>query len=283
MLKSIVILMLGILFVGCVHLESDTSSSRSNDNFNSTLWMQNSSEFRASSLQTYNIARKNLEVVAKTTTGTAAIEQTGRYRSLPAAVILDIDETVLDNSKYHAELILRADDYSFETWDQWVALKQATAVPGAVNFINYAEKKGVEVIYITNRECKVRKDSIVKCPQKRDTIENLKKIGIPGVKSSHVLLRKEQDSWSSEKSSRRKVVAESYRIVMLFGDDLGDFLPNAKKNITPEERARLVDEHGEKWGSVWFILPNPKYGSWLRVLEKPGSQYLKGYTSRGQL
>ncbi len=63
---------------------------------------------------------------------------------------------------------------------------------------------------------------------------------------------------------------------MSVGDDLGDFLPHVKTNITPVERIRLVTEHADKWGTAWFILPNPQYGSWLSILNKPRSQYLQG-------
>lgn len=276
-MKAAVMLMFAGLYSGCAQIADEKISSLRDNNFNSTLWMQNSAEFGANSLQTYKVASRQLGTVAKTTIGTAALEQTGAYTSLPPAVIMDIDETVLDNSSYDAKLILESDEYSFKTWDEWVSLKQAVKVPGAVRFVNYAKSTGVEVIFITNRKCMVREASSDKCPQKNDTIENLENVGIKGVKPSQVLLRNEQADWSAEKESRRKVVAEKYRIVMLFGDDLGDFLPNVKQNITPEHRAQLVAEHGEKWGSVWYILPNPKYGSWLRVLEKPNSQYLKGY------
>lgn len=276
-IKSKVILLVVLLCGGCAHYTDEKSSILIDNNFNSTLWTQNSSEFAASSLQTYNLATSNLDTTVRNVKETAAIEQTAPYTSLPPAVIMDIDETVLDNSKYDAKLILTADSYSFATWDQWLALQQATAIPGAVSFINYAKSSGVEVIFITNRMCKERVGVIDKCPQKPDMIANLEKIGITDVHPSTVLLRNEQDGWTAEKASRREVVAKRYRIVMLFGDDLGDFLPNVKKNITPEQRENLVNAHSEKWGNIWYILPNPRYGSWLRILGKPRSEYLEGY------
>ncbi len=275
--KSIAVLMLAILVTGCAHHGNDKESTPHNNNFDSTLWVQSSAEFVANSLQTYNTATINLEAAVKTVTETAALVQTDRYSSLPPAVILDIDETVLDNSQYHAKLVLEGEEHSFVTWDQWVSLQQATAIPGAVNFIKHAKSIGVEVIYVTNRRCKAREGTLGKCPQKYDTIENLEQVGIIDVNPSHVLLKNEQQGWSSEKESRRKFVAEKYRIVMLLGDDLGDFLANVKKDITPEQREQLVAEHSEKWGSTWYILSNPKYGSWLRILEEPQSQYLRGY------
>lgn len=275
--KLTVILMLGFLSAGCAHHIDEKSSSRDDNNLNSTLWMQSSSEFIANSLQTYNAAERNLEEALKNVTVSAAIEQTAPYTSLPPAVIMDIDETVLDNSGYDAKLILENIGYSSATWDQWIALQQAKAIPGAVNFINHAKNEGVAIILITNRMCKEREGITDRCPQKSDTIDNLKKVGISDLQPSLVLLGKEQDGWIAEKAGRRALMAEKYRIVMLFGDDLGDFLPNVKKDITPEQRARLVADYSEKWGSVWYILANPKYGSWLHVLKEPKDHYLQGY------
>lgn len=275
--KSTVIMMLGFLCAGCAHHIDEKSSSLDDNNLNSTLWVQSSSEFIANSLQTYNAAERNLEEAVKNATVTAAIEQTDPYTSLPPAVIMDIDETVLDNSGYDAKLILENSSYRSATWDQWIALQQATEIPGAVNFINHAKNEGVAVIFITNRMCKERQGTTDSCPQKSDTIDNLKKVGILDVQPSLLLLRKEQDEWTAEKAGRRELMAEEYRIVMLFGDDLGDFLPNVKKGITLEQRARLVADHKEKWGSVWYILPNPKYGSWLQILKEPKDHYLQGY------
>jgi acid phosphatase len=91
------------------------------------------------------------------------------------------------------------------------------------------------------------------------------------------MLKGEQEGWTSEKKSRREEVAKKYRIVMLFGDDLGDFLADVKTNITPQDRDRLVSENKVNWGRKWFMLPNPTYGSWLDILKEPKSQYIMKY------
>lgn len=276
-LRFLAILGAGVICSGCSPLADNVSTELINNNFNSTLWVQQSSNFQATSLQTYNTAARNLKKAVNSSTVTAVPERTTPLTTLPPAVVLDIDETVLDNSSYIAQLILEDAKYSPQTWDQWIALQQATAIPGAVSFINHATDVGVEVIYITNRECKKRAGLNDICPQKTDTLKNLEKVGIKGLKPTNLLFKNEQQGWSSEKESRRNFVAQKYRIVMLFGDDFGDFLPNVKKNITSEQRAKLVTAHGEKWGHVWYILPNPNYGSWWNVLKAPKSQCLEGY------
>lgn len=158
-----------------------------------------------------------------------------------------------------------------------MAMKSAPAVPGAVDFINSMPDMGIEVIYITNRECKPGPEGGSSCPQEKDTIDNLLKVGIKEVEPENILLKGENPGWSSEKKSRREEVASRYRIVMLFGDDLGDFLPGVKKNITPMERDALVDTYSENWGMKWFVLSNPSYGSWMEILSDPKSGYLRGY------
>ena len=74
---------------------------------------------------------------------------------LPPAVILDIDETVLDNSYYQARQVRDNSAFAAETWDRWCLEARATAIPGALEFTRDAEKRGVTVFYITNRAAKV--------------------------------------------------------------------------------------------------------------------------------
>ncbi|MBM9510977.1 5'-nucleotidase, lipoprotein e(P4) family [Desulfogranum marinum] len=276
-LKFIVIVGVVILSTGCSQRAASSSTALVHNSFNSVLWMQQSSNFHATSLQTYNTATNNLEKAVKDSAWTAIPGQVKQAASLPPAVVLDVDETVLDNTKYHAKIIVENAEYNSQTWDHWLSLQQATATPGAVSFINHATAAGVEIIYITNRTCKKRTGTKDKCPQKADTINNLKNVGIEGIKPANILLKNEQTGWLSEKESRKKLVAQKYRIMMLFGDDLGDFLPNVKKNITSEQRADLVTANEKKWGRVWYMLPNPKYGSWWNVLEEPKMKYLEGY------
>ena len=263
------------LIGGCAAPSVTTHSS--NNNFNSTLWVQTASEYKANSIQAYNAAINNIERAKSDRSWSSILEQGADFASLPTAIILDIDETVLDNSQYQAQLVLNGTEFDPVTWDHWLAMKAAPAIPGAVDFINSVEAKGIEVIYITNRECKSRQGSDNACPQEQDTLDNLESVGIKNVTSANLLLKKEKPEWSSEKKSRREEIANNYRVVMLFGDDLGDFLPDVKKNITPSERNELVFKYRSNWGSKWFVLSNPNYGSWVGVLNDPKSSHLRGY------
>ena len=251
------------------------SQAAPHDNMNATLWYQTSAEFKASAIQTYQTAALQLPHAIADKNWTALPNQTHNYQQLPLAIIVDIDETILDNSPTAAQSVLLNAGYDPKRWDQWVALAAAKAVPGAVAFVNKAEAAGVKVLYISNRECEKRAGSNESCPQKTDTLRNLKAVGITKIDASQIWLKSEQQDWSSEKESRRLLAAKDFRILMSIGDDFGDFLPDVKKNITPEQRSALVDKFQDYWGAKWFVLANPTYGSWQTILKQPNSQYLQ--------
>lgn len=255
------------------------SQATAHDNMNATLWYQTSAEFKASAIQTYQTASLQLPQAIADKNWTALPHQQEKFQHLPPAIIVDIDETILDNSPAAAQAVLLNAAYDAKRWDQWVAMAQAKAVPGAVAFVNKAEAAGVKVLYISNRECEKRADTTQSCPQKNDTLRNLKAVGIKTIEASQIWLKSEQKQWTSEKESRRQLAAKDFRILMSIGDDFGDFLPDVKKNITPEQRSALVDTYQDYWGAKWFVLANPTYGSWQTILKQPNSQYLQSVPS----
>ncbi len=224
------------------------------ENLNSVLWVQSSVEYAAIAEQSYRLAARVLEEALVDSSWTASLEQmtAGDFRHLPPAVVLDVDETVLDNSAYQARLILDRDTYSGPTWNAWAREAAATAVPGALDFTRHAERLGVTVIYLTNRE------AVVEEP----TRDNLIDLGFPvSGETDVVLTRGERDTWSaSDKTTRREHVAGRYRVLLLVGDNLGDFLPDVDR--APMERRAYLAPYEDYWGSRWFMLPNPQYGSW---------------------
>lgn len=220
-----------------------------------TLWVQNAAEYKALTTQTYQNAIPYLEIALGDSSWTASLEQQPNFTSLPPAVVLDVDETVLDNSAFQARMIKQGSDFDLEQWNRWVNEAKADAVPGALTFIEAAEDLGIAIFYVTNREASVEEG----------TRKNLLDLGFPLPADKDVILSNgEQQNWNSNKINRRTHVAESYRILMLFGDDLNDFLP--AKNISREKRDDLIKKHEEKWGRKWHIMPNPVYGSWEQAL-----------------
>jgi|JI7StandDraft_1071085.scaffolds.fasta_scaffold01464_8 acid phosphatase len=244
-------------------------------NFNSTLWYQTSAEFRANSIQTYNTAVAMLAAAKADKNWTALTNQTSNFAQLPPAIIVDIDETILDNSPAAVKAIEKNSGFDMTIWTDWVQKASAKEVPGAVNFVNKAQDMGIKVLFISNREC--NKPALDACPAHAATLKNLKAVGIKHIEAEQLWLKNQQADWTSEKESRRIKAANSYRVVMLVGDDFGDFLPNVKKDITPAQRAALVDKYQDFWGTRWFMLTNPTYGSWDTILKSPKAGYLTSF------
>ena len=232
------------------------STSAPHENLNAVLWVQTALEYEATTLQAYRLAQLQLDTALADLSWTAAIEQKGDASKLPPAVILDVDETVLDNSYYQARMVRDNTPYTTATWDPWVMEGRATAIPGAREFTQYAAQKGVTVFYITNRTANLEEA----------TKKNLVAEGFPVTKDvDAVLARGERPDWSaSAKGPRRAHVAASYRILMLIGDDLGDFVVDASG--PPQQRQARTEPYSEWWGRRWIMIPNPTYGSWERAI-----------------
>lgn len=198
-------------------------------------WYQHSAEMKALYYQCFNQAAMILK------------KGYGLPEEKQQAVVLDIDETVLDNSPQSAQQLI--DDVAFndKMWDEWCKLSSADALPGAVEFTKLADQLGVEVFYISNRSIHLL-DA---------TLTNLQKCGFPNADSAHVLLKTN----SSSKDGRRESVEASHEIVMLIGDNLGDF-----DGMFDERQGgsanQIVDENRILFGTRFILLPNPIYGSW---------------------
>jgi acid phosphatase len=220
-----------------------------------TLWQQTSAEYRAAALQAFDEAREVLPIALADSGWTAAVEQEGQdFAMLPPAVVLDVDETVLDNSPHQVRTILAGGSFDPEAWGAWVDEARARAVPGAREFLVFADSLGVAVFYVTNRDQ----------PLEEATRRNLEAEGLPlDPEVDTILSRGEREGWGSDKTSRREAIAERYRIVLLVGDDFNDFV---SARLPREERDRLVQRYGDRWGDRWIMIPNPVYGSWEGAL-----------------
>lgn len=200
-----------------------------------TLWYQRSAEMRALSYQAFNMARMVFDM-----------DLEKGPSSKPRAVVVDIDETVLDNSPYEAGLV--GMDYGYpKGWDEWIYAAQAKALPGAVEFLRYVREKGGDVYYLSNRKAKFH-DA---------TLKNLKRLGFPQADDEHLLLRTK----TSDKAPRRNMVTKDHNIVILMGDNLNDF-DNIFRKKGMDVRMAAVDLMKEHFGSKFIVLPNPMYGDW---------------------
>lgn len=219
----------------------------------STLWLQTAAEYEALSYQAYQVSERLLPKAFKDSSWSASLEQEDPYIDKEPAIILDLDETAIDNSFYEARVILDKTGFDAVSWNNWVREMEAEAVAGALILTNLAHEMGIAVFYITNRDAEVQSY----------TEQNLMELGFP-VEPGSVMSNGGRPEWTSAKTERRKWVADRYRIIMLFGDDLNDFLP--ARGLSMNERRLLVRQYSEYWGVKWFVLPNPNYGSWERAL-----------------
>ena len=222
-----------------------------NDLLNAVLWMQRSVEYKASALSAFALARVRLDQALADRNWTAAPkEQRGNYQGLPPAVILDIDETIFDNSGYQAWMALKDTTFDPKTWNAYVNTVSSLAIPGAVEFAKYAESKGVKVFYISNRTAE----------EEEASRKNLAKLGFPlDDKIDTVLMTRERPDWTSAKGTRRAHIAASYRVLLNLGDNFGDFVDEYRG--TEAERLKVFEEHKDRWGREWIMLANPTYGS----------------------
>jgi 5'-nucleotidase (lipoprotein e(P4) family) len=244
---------LGSLFA-LIAARPDAPACITYENLNATLWMQTAVEYKASTTETYRDAQGALLRGLADRHWTAALEQTGDFANLPPAVVLDLDETVLDNSPFEARLVASGAAWSKDSWQTWVNEENATMIPGSMDFLQFARTQHVAPIYITNRACDPTSDA-------DPTVQQLRKLKMPVATGSDWLLC-EQPGAGSDKSLRRAEVARHYRILLMFGDQLGDFLGIPKASANLAGREKLFEDHQAMWGGRWFQLPNPTYGSW---------------------
>ena len=214
---------------------------------NATLYVRSSAEFRANAMQTFAAARRALDEALADPSRVGAIEETNADPSQPPAIVTDLDETMLDNTGFEERVIAKGITYDEAMWKQWTSEGIATAIPGATEFLQYAKSRGVTVFYVSNRDD----------DERTGTLANLRKLGFPlDDAGANVLLRENKNS---DKTSRRQWIADRYRIVLMTGDDMNDF---ANVRRAPwQERDQLVRDRKDWWGTRWFMIANPMYGS----------------------
>ena len=222
-------------------------------NIMSVLFQQTAAERLAGSLQTFRSAKQALDN-ALADSSWSALPGQAVYGKKPA-IIVDVDETVLDNTAYEARMILDGTKYP-EGWVSWGKEAAATEVPGAKDFLNYAASKDVTIFYVTNRVVEL----------KEATKKNLTKLGIPWDKTKDTVLMRGENNWGSDKGPRRTLVGNEYRVLLMIGDNLGDFVDAKDNNLNPSNRKNIVSDYADYWGVQWFMLQNIAYGDWEGAL-----------------
>jgi 5'-nucleotidase (lipoprotein e(P4) family) len=207
---------------------------------NDVRWFRVSAEYRALATQAYSVASDRLPELSRGKTA-------GKW-----AVILDADETVLDNSEYQRRRAVLDSGYTTATWATWVNERAATAIPGAVEFTRRVRALGGRVVIVTNRteeQCDATRANLRTIAAETDAVL----CQAPGESDKNPRFQRVQSGAAIAGAGPLDVVA-------WVGDNILDFpgMTQAARNDP-----RLLAEFGRRY----FILPNPMYGSWQQVRE----------------
>ena len=231
-----------------------------NDNLNAVVWTQAAIEHDLIYLQAYRDAQSRLLAALHDPQWDALTKEdrAAPAAGLPPAVVLDVDETVLDNSPYQARLVKSGGQYDEASWAAWCKEERARALPGALAFARFAAAHGIAVIYLSNRAQDL--DAV--------TLANLRRLGFPVAGPDAFLglgtVEPGCEQAGTEKGCRRQLVSRKYRVLMQFGDQLGDFADVVAN--TEAGRRQAIDGYMAWIGTRWFVLPNPTYGAWEPAL-----------------
>lgn len=220
---------------GCASHQQDAANQLNQQSVMALNWFQQSGEYQALAWQAFNFA-------------TLAFDHSASLTGKPKAVIVDLDETMIDNSAYSAWQVKANQPFSDKTWSAWTQARQATAIPGAVAFANYVNSHGGTMFYVSNRD---GQDAAA-------TADNLKRLGFTGVNDKTLRLKTD----SSNKQARFDAIrAEGYNVVLYIGDNLNDY-GGATYHQGNAQRRAFVNQNHRLFGTQFIILPNPLYGDW---------------------
>ena len=195
------------------------------------LWVATSSEYRVAVKQVYTTAKKKISKVSTTL-------EPGTW-----TIILDVDETVLSNVQYEIENERAGRLFALDTWNDWCRREEATALPGARDFLESVRSLGGRIALVTNRSSELEEA----------TRNNLEAELIP---FDLLLLKSEPGNKQARFESVRNGSADStagpQAVLLYFGDKVHDF------PLEPGSEEPLWESFGEQY----LLVPNPVYGSW---------------------
>ncbi|QJU39180.1 5'-nucleotidase, lipoprotein e(P4) family [Serratia marcescens] len=227
-----------LALTGCAqppHADAQAQQRLADQSVLAVNWFQQSGEYQALAHQAFNSAQRAFD----------------RARAAPGrkkAVVVDLDETMLDNSAYSAWQAQQGQPYDGATWAQWTQAEQAGAVPGAVSFARYVNAHQGTMFYVSNR----------KQSEYAATVANMQKLGFTGMSEKTVLLSTD----IANKQARFDAIKQAgYDIVVYAGDNLNDFGAATYHQDNAQRRA-FVSENQNKFGTEFIVLPNPLYGDW---------------------
>ncbi|WP_281302315.1 HAD family acid phosphatase [Iodidimonas sp. MBR-55] len=283
MMKPMRVAITAILLMGCVSNAQEQAALSPHDvvpkdvvaQQPGLMWVRRSAEYAIITARLYEEAKTDLDAITR---------QRGADQR-PWVVVLDADETILDNSQYQVEALQAgAKDFDPVAWRTWVKREEATAVPGALSFLDHIRKRGGKLVIITNRDQDVTSHSRA----------NLSALGFDADRADLCILGREQQDrkdanpqeweafgYGNDKDRRRRLIIEGkaeacwnwqagdalehyqaswakpHEILMYVGDNIKDF-PALTETIADDPQAMQAVMANPQY----VLLPNPVYGSW---------------------
>jgi 5'-nucleotidase (lipoprotein e(P4) family) len=200
-------------------------------------WVRDAAEYRAAVVQAYRAA-------------TALVEAEARARKAGTwAVVLDADETIISNVTYQEERARQGLAYSTESWAAWVRRREATPLPGAAAFLTRVRALGGRIAVVTNRlqsEC----DDTAAVFGRYQLIYDAMLCRPNGAPSD------KNPRFRAVSAGQTPAAKTPVEVVAFVGDNILDF-PDLGQSVKEKGEAGLA-----AFGSRYFVLPNPMYGSW---------------------
>ncbi len=238
---------------------------------------QMSAEAQGLMMQSFKVARNCLDDAIAKNGGTGE----------GLAIITDMDDTLVDGVHYTTDLMLGGKRNNVQ-FAQFLMTDACNALPGALDFLNYAKENGVEIFYVTNRSEKGYKSTEEGYQNKNGYDENqdsltddlgismynislkqLQYLKFPYADEEHLIINNAlKDSPRSKESARQSIIAKGFQIAMLLGDDINDFTDDFEKEAITRANQATDTAYKDKWGTEWIVLPNAVYGSWYNAISK---------------
>lgn len=236
--------------------DAEASRTLSRQSADAVLWQNTSAEAYWLYRQAYEFASLKLAFLLEDIEEEKQMLDSAAQDRRPLAVIVDIDETVLDNSPYQVNAVRQGKNFDSKEWKSWTDKATAKASPGALDFLRDARDSGCEVFYLSNRDQS----------EKATTLKNLQDIGFPFADEQHLMLME----GTSDKTARRAKVRSTHRVVLLVGDQLRDYDERFKERSTNYGR-NVVDALSDSLSEQFILLPNPMYGTYRDALQGKGT------------
>ena len=231
-------------------------------------WLYGSGEGAAASLQAYDALRDHVVRTARARPSDSVVLADGATLATPMfvpcgakplAVVLDVDETAIQNLGYEYDEAVRGRSFDSAIWNRWerTGAGSVAAMPGAADALRAIRAAGVEVIFNSNRDAETGSH----------TEAALNFAGLGPARHGETLFLQGDVGSGSGKDPRRAAIAERWCVIAMAGDQLGDFsdLFNARTlPVRERRRAAASGPYAGLWGNGWFLLSNPVYGPSLR-------------------